>query len=835
MKFINQLTLPRKSADDIVKNIKSLSIKQVEHILQPIKPRANASNLCEYLQGVDLSVKLYFDSDQYYANKPDDTECQRILTAFKNNIADFMQEQEAFDIQNVRYAARHGLTSKKDKPHKISFRAFVVDWITPYSRMKDLIEIRGLQGDDTGRFDTKVYTPNEQLINCVFACKGGPKAKYDSRVLLPFGKLAPVSDYIIQYLKGDEKMLDITKFVKNDPPQPTIPQQVSAVQSVQALRKNKSAIFSKNLENKSIDNKIVDMLNMLKQARWDERDSWINLAIILKRHGSGDLYYPVWLKLSQTSRKFDSEADARKQWDSLRLDFDKKPIGIGSLRKWASEDDPNGYHRLVADDKDRRWLKGDLGLSEMAADLCSNIIKFDPDQKVWFYFKSDICKWRQVSDSTAKKTIGDALRACMCTIRSEISSQASQAADSDERNRFEGLLDKIGNIIKYVQDNRGLRNILGVGLDQFSQKNFLQKLDTVKYLIGVKNGLVDLRTGVLRQATPEDMICRDLDVDYDENSDTSFIETFIRDIMADDEIMVDYIRKLLGYSITGETNEEIFVFLTASGRNGKSLLINLMEELMRDTGYFVQGNTGLIVNRRVSNIDAERAKLNGSRLVVFNELKPDELLSLDDFKVLSGSDPINAAAKYGAPFSILPTHLPICITNSMPKLPIVDIATAERCVVIEFPVCYVELVPGEPSSQFRRQRDNGLKQKLSEHKAGLLNFCVKGAIDWYVNGGLRRDAPEKVKAFTKEYLSEQNDIERFLQSYCTIGDTLRMPTTALLEAFNFHMGTSIQAEEIASKMLTKGFKKKVAKILGTKKSAMCFIGVDLKKDDASKA
>ena len=105
MKFINQLNLPRKSEADIAKNIKTLSIKQVEYALQPEKPRTKTSNLCEYLQGENLVVKIYFDSDQYYKVKPGDAECDRILEAFKSNIASFMQNQHGFEMASVKFAA----------------------------------------------------------------------------------------------------------------------------------------------------------------------------------------------------------------------------------------------------------------------------------------------------------------------------------------------------------------------------------------------------------------------------------------------------------------------------------------------------------------------------------------------------------------------------------------------------------------------------------------------------------------------------------------------------------------------------------------------------------
>lgn len=177
--------------------------------------------------------------------------------------------------------------------------------------------------------------------------------------------------------------------------------------------------------------------------------------------------------------------------------------------------------------------------------------------------------------------------------------------------------------------------------------------------------------------------------------------------------------------------------------------MNSLEELLMNTGYYVQGHMGLMVDRRVSNIDAERAKLQGSRLLIFNELKPGDIVNLDDFKALSGGDGLPAAAKYGAPFTIQPQYLPLCATNTMPALPLVDVATAERVIVVEFPVSFIDLEAGETATVYRRQRDNDLKNKMKEKGEELLRWLVKGAMMWYASGGLKRSAPEKVKAFTR--------------------------------------------------------------------------------------
>ena len=698
--------------------------------------------------------------------------------------------------------------------------------------MKDLIEIRKLQGDDNGRFDTKVYTSNEQLINCVYACKGGPPSKFDSRVLLPLNETATVSDYIIQHLKGNENLLDLTKFIPEngqvvsypdlDPPSNNSVEQPSVV-----IRLAPTINHDNIVTNEAIDRSVISMLDMLKPDRWDDYQIWVNLAILLKNIGN-EIYYSVWLKLSKTSQKFVSDQEARRTWESAaKHKFTGKPLSKATLRSWAKQDNPIGYHRLVATSDDRRWMNGDLGLSRMAAELCKDTLRLDPGQKLWYSFDASIAKWRVVREATAKSVISDALRLCLYTTRADLASSVIEAS-SDDRARMENLMEKLNSTIKYVQDNRGVRNILSMGQDLFAEAGFSMKLDAQKNLLGVNNGVVDLRTGCLRKADPEDMVCREIDVNFDSDVDVSFISNMIGQIMAEDSEMISYLQKLLGYGLTGEVCEEIFVFFNAGGRNGKSVLLNAIEDLMRNSGFFIDGNMGLLVDRRVANMDAERAKIFGSRFLIFNELKPDDIISLDNFKALSGGDNLPAAAKYGAPFSIIPYHLPICATNSMPILPIVDIATAQRVVVIEFPVTFVQLESGEEPSRFRRQRDNDLKRKLADHKQALLTWLVRGATDWYRCGGLKQNAPDCVKRFTNSYLQDQDDIEEFLTQYYVRRDGKHEPTSQVLSLYNSTHDTQLKAGQISTKMAAKNIKKASGRIPEKQGTVMCFHGIQLK-------
>ena len=137
-------------------------------------------------------------------------------------------------------------------------------------------------------------------------------------------------------------------------------------------------------------------------------------------------------------------------------------------------------------------------------------------------------------------------------------------------------------------------------------------------------------------------------------------------IMADDDEMVVFLQKLLRYCLTGEISEKISPVFTAGGRNGKGVITQTLQKVLGHN--YVEMNCGVIVYRQFSNIDAERAKVLGARIAVFNELKPGDKLKVNEVQLLSGGDLIPAKALYKDPISIIPRHKCLLITNHLPEL-----------------------------------------------------------------------------------------------------------------------------------------------------------------------
>jgi hypothetical protein len=92
---------------------------------------------------------------------------------------------------------------------------------------------------------------------------------------------------------------------------------------------------------------VVKLLSILNPRRFDDRNEWRDIAIMLKS-SSGEKYKEAWLKYSRTSAKFDL-AVAGDLWDQVaRSDYEGKPLTIRSLHFRARLDSPQAYSQISA-------------------------------------------------------------------------------------------------------------------------------------------------------------------------------------------------------------------------------------------------------------------------------------------------------------------------------------------------------------------------------------------------------------------------------------------------------------------------------------------------------
>jgi len=110
----------------------------------------------------------------------------------------------------------------------------------------------------------------------------------------------------------------------------------------------------------------------------------------------------------------------------------------------------------------------------------------------------------------------------------------------------------------------------------------VDKLDRNPWLLNVRNGTLDLRTGELRPHRREDLLTRLAPVDYDPDATCPTWLAFLDRITAGNQNLIQFLQRAIGYTLTGSARERVLFMLHGGGANGKSTLLETISGLLGD-------------------------------------------------------------------------------------------------------------------------------------------------------------------------------------------------------------------------------------------------------------
>ena len=287
--------------------------------------------------------------------------------------------------------------------------------------------------------------------------------------------------------------------------------------------------------------------------------------------------------------------------------------------------------------------------------------------------------------------------------------------------------------------------------------------DADPWLVACRNGVLDLSAGELRNGRPDDYIKTVCPVNWEGiDKRAPNWERFLSDIFGGDEELTAYIQRLLGYSITGITSENVFHIFWGQGRNGKSTLMEALGHILGPHAGPVRAEMLLQRSGPISSAghNADIMALRGKRFVWGSETDEGKSLDLARIKLLTGSDTLSGRPPYGRrEISFTPTHKLILLTNHRPRADAYDEAFWHRLRLVPFVFSFVD----EPKKVNDRRRDTALGQKLKREASGILAWLVRGCLAWQEQG---LNPPSSVKAATQEYRKDEDVLGRFIDTCC---------------------------------------------------------------------
>jgi putative DNA primase/helicase len=289
--------------------------------------------------------------------------------------------------------------------------------------------------------------------------------------------------------------------------------------------------------------------------------------------------------------------------------------------------------------------------------------------------------------------------------------------------------------------------------------------DASPSLFNVQNGTYDLETNSLREHRREDYITKLAPVNFDPEATCDRFNAFLCEIFPENQDLIDYVQRLLGYCLSGWTTERILPFLIGQGSNGKSVLCNVMLRGVfgkEQDGYGMESSFTTFTTGRYSAPDKPRndlIRMQGKRFVTASE-SDDPHVKLDTalLKRISGNDDMSVRANFRQEIEFTPQAKVLLRMNNEPRILDDTDATWERVKRINFRRQFTE-----------GQKDPELTAKLLAESAGIFNWLLEG---WRLvltarrNGEVALPEPDEVRTATEEYRQEQSQVARFFaESY----------------------------------------------------------------------
>ncbi|MBM4274069.1 MAG: DNA primase [Deltaproteobacteria bacterium] len=392
----------------------------------------------------------------------------------------------------------------------------------------------------------------------------------------------------------------------------------------------------------------------------------------------------------------------------------------------------------------------DLDNAELMAAQHGQDLRYCPTLKKWLVFTG--VRWEE-------DHLGGVYQKAKATIRG-LYRQAIPMEDKGEKKKL------LSHALNSESDAK-INAMIRLASKEKGIPVMAKHLDRDPMLLNVLNGTLDLSTGTLLPHDRKHLITKLAPVTYDPEVSCPLWMNFLSRIMGGNRHMVEFLQRVVGYTLIGDNRERVFFILYGKGDNGKTTFLETIRALLGDYAQVAEFSTFLV--KRSPQVRNDLAKLQGARFVSASEGDEGARLNAALLKSLTGGDKITTRRLYEEFFEYLPACKIFLATNHKPAVQDTSHGLWRRLCLISFTVT----IP-------LAEQDKTLTAKLTHELQGILSWAVGGCLAWQEQG---LDIPEPVRTATQKYQSESDKIGLFLQDCCAIETDARVSIQDLNQAF----------------------------------------------------
>lgn len=520
------------------------------------------------------------------------------------------------------------------------------------------------------------------------------------------------------------------------------------------------------------------VLRNLDFAEWcDGRDGWVKVGMAL-HHEFGEDGLDLWDEFSQESAKYDSK-DLERVWKSFRGDSD--PFRFRSLLKEAgltmaelrrvpatvSRKLPPTWEILGIDppplaiiEKSRRYV-GEISTSDthIGLDFAKRHqadLRYVPEWDHWVEYSGHA--WTRCDPI-------ERMQAFASERFIYASKVLNSAVDDSAREFAEVQVDMARKLLARAKQKSSLDSASSLSVIRTAAGEF----DADPYVLGVRNGVVDLRTGERIPSSPSQWITKQAGCDFDPDAEAPRFMRLLNRVLPNPEVR-EFYQRAVGYTLFGLPDAEAIFFVHGTGANGKSVCSNVVYAAMG--GYATTVSKAFLVRTpHATEADRDVYAARGARLISINETAKGDVFDDEKLKRTTSRERVRARKLHSEVFDYMPTHTTWIRGNHLPGVRDAGDGFWRRILPIHFGVVIPE-----------HEREENLDRIIIANELpGVLAWAIRGAVDYWRMGlkppaciledreAYRRDTDlmgQWWETCTREDPQKSTPIAALYESYC---------------------------------------------------------------------